>query len=230
MKANRKTARLAGFYYLLVVVFSVIYMEYIPSEIVVWNNPEETLQNLISFEFLFRVGIAIGILVHLSFILLPLTLYKLLNHINKHYALLMVVFALISVPVSYTLLLDQFDILELIKSYDSSSIMETKEISTKVMSIFNRFHNGFFLSQVFWGLWLFPFGYLVFKSGFLPRTLGVFLMLGCITYLIDVFGGTLLTNYYDYINTRILIIPAAIGEIGICFWLLIIGVKENIKF
>lgn len=111
MKANRKIARTAGFYYLLVVVFSIVYMEYIPSEIIVKNNPEETLNNLISFEFLFRIGIVIGILVHLSFILLPLTLYRLLNHINKHYTLFMVVLALISVPFSYNLLLDQFDIL-----------------------------------------------------------------------------------------------------------------------
>jgi hypothetical protein len=230
MKANRKIARTAGFYYLLVVVFSIIYMEYIPAEIIVRNNPEETLKKLISSELLFRMGIVVGILVHLSFILLPLTLYRLLNHINKHHAFLMVVFALISVPFSYTLLLDQFDILELIKAYDPTNIIEAREISTKVMLIFDRFYNGFFLSQVFWGLWLFPFGYLVYKSGFLPRTLGLFLMLGCITYLIDVFGGTLFINYYDYFNTRLLIIPAAIGEIGICLWLLIIGVKENIKF
>jgi len=55
-------------------------------------------------------------------------------------------------------------------------------------------------------------------------------MLGCITYLIDVFGGTLFTNYYDYVNTKTLIIPTAIGEIGICLWMFTVGIRENIKF
>lgn len=230
MKSNKKIARLAGFYYLLVVVFSIFYMEYVPAEIVVSNNAEATLTNLKSNELLFRISILIGVLVHLSFILLPLQLYKLLSPVNKDHALLMVVFVLVSIPFSYTLLLDQFDILELIKNYNPSSSKDTEAISSTVMSIFNRFYNGFFLAQVFWGLWLFPFGYLVFKSGFLPKTLGVFLMLGCITYLIDVFGGTIFSSYYNFVDTRILILPAAIGEIGICLWLLVIGVKENIKF
>ncbi|EZH73367.1 hypothetical protein ATO12_20425 [Aquimarina atlantica] len=230
MNPSKKLARKAGFYYLLVVVFSVLYMEYIPSKIVVFNNEEETINNLISNELLFRTGILIGVLVHLSFILLPLTLYKLLSPVNKDHAVFMVVFALISIPFSYTLLLDQFDILELLKNYNQSNVHDTKEIGSKVINIFKRFYNGFFLAQVFWGLWLFPFGYLVFKSGFLPRVLGIFLMLGCITYLIDVFGGTIFSNYYDVVDTRILIIPATIGEVGICLWLLLIGVKKNIKF
>lgn len=230
MESNKKTARLAGFYYLLVVVFSILYMEYIPSKIVVWDDPEATINNLLSFETLYRVGIVIGILVHISFILLPITLYRLLSPVNKNQANLMVVFALISVPISYGLLLEQVNILDVIKSYDTLSDFGVEQASSRVMTFYNTLFNGFFLSQVFWGLWLFPFGYLVFKSGFLPKTLGVFLMLGCISYLIDVFGGTLIPSYYDYVNTRILIIPASIGEIGICLWLLIIGTKENIKY
>lgn len=230
MESNKRTARTAGFYYLLVVVFSFIYMEYIPAEIIVWDDSAATLNNLISSETLFRVGILVGVLVNLSFILLPLTLYRLLSPINKHHALLMVVFALISVPVSYSLLLGQLDILDSVKVFESLKPSEIDQLSSKVMSFYNELHNGFFILQIFWGLWLFPFGYLVYKSGFLPKFLGVFLMLGCIAYLIDVFGGTLIPNYYDYVNTRILIIPAAIGEIGICLWLLVIGTKENLKY
>lgn len=230
MESNKNTARLAGFFYLLVVVFSIVYMEYIPSKIVVWDDPEATMTNLITFETLYRAGIIVGVLVHLSFILLPLTLYRLLSPVNKNQAVLMVVFALMSVPISYGLLLQQFNVLEVIKGYDTFTDLQMQQASSKVMSFYSSLFNGFFLSQVFWGLWLFPFGYLVVKSGFLPKFLGVFLMLGCISYLIDVLGGTLFSNYYEYVNTRILIIPASIGEIGICLWLLIVGTKENIKF
>jgi hypothetical protein len=227
---NKKIARIAGFYYLLNVILSILYMEYIPGKIAVWDNPEATMENLLNNEMLFRIGIIVGVAVHISFIMLPLTLHRLLNHINKHYALLMVVFALISVPISFTLLIDQYELIDIINDYSKLELAQQTESSLKVMVFYERLMNGFFLDQTFWGLWLFPFGYLAFKSGFLPKFLGVALMLGCITYMIDIFGGTIFSNYYDYVNTSILIIPAAIGEIGMCLWLLIIGVKENVKF
>ena len=230
MTNQKRVARTAGVYYLFNIVLSILYMEFIPSKIIVWGDAASTMNNLISYDALFRWGIIIGIAVHISFILLPLTLYKLLHHINKNWAILMVVFALISVPMSFTFLFDQFSIIDLLKDYNTFEIIEKQQADLEVLQMYERLYNGFFLCQVFWGLWLLPFGYLTFKSGFLPKTLGVFLMLGCLVYLIDVIGGTLFKNYYDYINTRILIIPAAIGEIGSCLWLLTIGTKENVKF
>jgi hypothetical protein len=230
MTNQQKIARTAGVFYLFNIVLSLLYMEYIPSVITVWDNPEATLKNLLNNETLFRWGILFGIMVHISFILLPLTLYKLLHHINRNVTVLMVVFAIISVPMSFTFLFEQLDIVESLKNYDTLKLTEIKDLQSKVAGLYKSLFNGFFICQVFWGLWLFPFGYLTFKSGFLPKTLGVFLMLGCVTYLIDVVGGTLFKNYYDHINTRILIIPAAIGEIGSCLWLLIIGTKQNVRF
>ncbi len=230
MTSTKKIARTAGFLYLLNIVFSVFYMEYIPSEIFVNGNSEETWNNLLSNESLFRFGITIAILVHLSFILLPLTLYRLLNHIHKNVATLMVILALISVPISYVLILDQITILDYINGYSELNSLELANVQLEVTSFYKNLMNNFFINQTFWGLWLFPFGWLAYKSTFLPKVLGVFLMLGCITYMIDVFGAINVPNYYNYVNTSILIIPAAIGEIGSCIWLLTIGVKENIKF
>jgi len=80
---------------------------------------------------------------------------------------------------------------------------------------------------LFWGLWLLPFGYLVFKSGFLPKLLGIFLMAGCFGYLINFIGGFLIPNYGDLGISRMISLPASIGEIGICLWLLIIGVRHK---
>ncbi len=227
LESPQKTARLAGFYYVLVVIGSVLYMEVIPRSIFIWDDPTSTLENLLFNQTLFRIGIIVGIGVHISFILLPLTLYTLLNPVNKNHAILMVVFALISVPNSYTLLLDQVNLLKIIQEYPFNSPVEAERLADSVSSFYTSLYNGFFLSQVFWGLWLFPFGLLVYKSGFLPKALGVFLMLGCLTYLIDVIGGTIFENYYDYVNTSILIIPAAIGEIGICIWLITVGIKQE---
>ncbi len=230
MKNDKKIARTAGFLYLLVVIFSFLTMAIIPSKIVVWDDAMATLKNLIDNEQLFRLSIAFGILNNLSFLLLPLCLYRLLNNIDKNYAFFMVLFAVLSVPISYTLLFGQYELLELIKEYPNFGIAEQQAASIEVLKAYNNLYDGFLLCQIFWGLWLFPFGYLTFKSGFLPKVLGVCLMLGCGAYLIDVFGKITIANYSDFINTRWLILPATIGEIGSCLWLLIIGIKQNIRF
>ncbi|WP_420386307.1 DUF4386 domain-containing protein [Roseivirga sp.] len=229
MKNDKNTARWAGFFYLLNVIFSVLYMEYIPSQIMVSGDAEGTLTKLLSNETLFRIGILVGIAGHLSFILLPLTLYKLLNQVNKRIAILMVALALISVPVSFSFILDQINFLDLLKDYDLGLITRDN-LATSARSLYRSLMNGFFLNQVYWGLWLFPFGLLAFKSGFLPRFLGISLMLGCITYMVDIGGAILIKDYYDHVSTDLLIIPAAIGEIGMCLWLLIFGTKQNIRF
>lgn len=229
MENNKRIARWAGFFYLLNVVLSILYMEYIPNQIIVSGDADGTLTNLLSHETLFRFGVLVGIAGHLSFILLPLTLFKLLSHVNKRVAILMVTFALISVPVSFSFILDQINFLDLLKDYDQG-LMSRESLAISARSLYRSLMNGFFLNQVYWGLWLFPFGLLAFQSGFLPKLLGISLMLGCITYMIDIGGAILIKDYYDHINTNLLIIPAAIGEIGMCLWLLIFGIKENIRF
>jgi len=230
VKSRKKTARLAGLYYLFNVLLSIYYMQYLPGKIAVWDNPRATMENFLDNEMPFRLYILAGVAVHISFILLPLTLHKLLGHINKHYAMLMVVFALVSVPISFTILLDQYELISLFKDYASLDSTQQAAMDLHVLNSFESLYNSFFLCQTYWGLWLFPFGLLAFKSGFLPKFLGIALMLGCITYVLDIIGGTLFQNYYDFVDTNILILPAAIGEIGMCLWLLFSGPRKTSSF
>lgn len=225
MLPNNKTARLAGLLYLVLVVGGIVNLLYIPSRFIVWESPSETLSNIITSEMLFRVGILSGIVTFLFYILLPLALYKLLNHINKSHALLMVIFALTSVPISFVNMLNKFSILTLIGNANYLKELTTEELQFQVMFYLNAYNNGNQLSQIFWGLWLFPFGYLVFKSGFLPKVLGVLLMAGCFGWIISFLGGFLITDYNETTISTIVGLPAAIGEIGICLWLLIMGTK-----
>ncbi len=89
----------------------------------------------------------------------------------------------------------------------------------------DAYDNRVFVSEIFWGLWLLPFGYLVFKSGFLPKTLGVLLMLGCFSYLIDFFGRLLFPHHAV---PGFVMLPASLGEIGICLWLTIMGARKEV--
>ena len=90
----------------------------------------------------------------------------------------------------------------------------------------DAYNNGILVSSIFWGLWLLPFGYLVFKSGFLPKVLGILLMIGCFGYLINFLGVELLPGYEGTAIARVVRMPAALGELGTCLWLLIIGARE----
>ncbi|MDZ4810885.1 MAG: DUF4386 domain-containing protein, partial [Bacteroidota bacterium] len=90
-----------------------------------------------------------------------------------------------------------------------------------------QYNNGISLVSVFWGLWLLPFGYLIYKSGLLPKILGILLMLGCFGYLINFTGNMLIKNYTELGISKIVSLPASIGEIGTCLWLLIMGAKNK---
>lgn len=221
---RNKIARLAGLLYVLLVISGLIYLVYIPSTLIDWQNASKTFENIKNSIYLFKVGILVAICSFLIFTILPLVLYKLLNSINKSAAFLMVLFALISIPVSFVNILNKFSIVSLLK--DNQSNLGASGLEEQIMFYLEQYSNGLEVLQIFWGLWLLPFGYLVFKSSFLPKILGAFLMLGFFGYLISFFGGFLFENFSNTILSNFIGLPAAIGEIGIALWLLIVGTNN----
>ncbi len=220
---THKTARLAGSVYLLLVIGGIINLIYIPSQLIVWDDAAQTFENITSGELLFRWGIVSGVITFLAFLLLPLLLYRLLSIVSRVHAQLMVLLALISIPISFTNMLNKVHVLSLIDPPEYLQHMGQAELQTQVMLHLEHYNNGIELLQIFWGLWLLPFGYLVFRSGFLPKLLGVLLMAGCFGYLITFFGGFLYPDFYQTMFATIVGLPASIGEIGTCLWLLIMG-------
>lgn len=216
----RNTGRIAGLLYLVVVITGIFSLGYVPSKLIVWNDASVTFTNIVNSEFLFRLGIISGLICYTFFLFLPLVLYKLLKPVHKSYAIYMVVLAIVSVPISFINMQNKFAVLSII-----SSERPEKDL---VMFYLNQYDYGNLIVQIFWGLWLFPLGYLIFKSGIIPKFLGVLLMLGCLSYLINFFGNALFPNYSDLGISSYVRLPATLGEIGTCLWLLIIGAKNNI--
>ena len=135
----------------------------------------------------------------------------------------MVVLAVVSIPISIFNMINKVDILTLLSGAQYLDTFEIEQLHTQVMLLLKSYNNGITVVQIFWGLWLFPFGYLVFKSDFLPKIFGILLMLGCFGYLIGFFEKLLALTF----NIPFVGIPGALGEIGICLWLLIMGVKDE---
>lgn len=229
IRTNKKSARLAGLIYLIVVITGIIGLAYIPSRLIVGDNAQLTMANIKGNELLFRIGIASTIVCYLAFLILPLVLHQLLKPVNAVYAKLMVVLAVVSVPLSFANLLNKLKVLSLISGADYLHSFSDLQLQTQVMLSLQQYDNGILIIQIFWGLWLFPFGLLVYKSGILPKILGVFLMIGCFSYLINFIGFFLFPNYAELGISSYIRLPASIGEMGTCLWLLILGAKNEFK-
>ena len=211
-------ARLAGFLYLLVIPLGIFGSLYVPSKLIVAGDAATTAKNLIASEALFRLGVVSDLLAPIVLIFVVLALYELLKPVNKPIALLMVMFLLVGASIATLNKLNQFAALQLLSGADFLKVFTADQLQAFAL-LFLRLHNrGGTIAAIFWGLWLFPMGYLVFKSGFFPRILGVLLMIACFGYVIDSLATFLGYN----INLGLF---AALGEIAFIFWLLIKGVN-----
>ena len=219
MNSPQKTARVAGFLYLIIFCLAIL-AELARSRLIVPGNAATTANNIMASEGLFRVGIVIFLIEQMVFLLLPLVLYKLLKPVNKNIAALMVIFVLVGIPIAMLNLLNQFAVLLLVSGADYLTAFEADQLHAQVMLFLDLYQHGIFIAKIFWGLWLFPLGYLVFKSGFLPRILGVVLIISGLGYLIDDFMVLLSPN-----SGAILSLFAFIGEWLFALWLLIKGVN-----
>ena len=227
MNTNSKDIRIAGFVYLIVITTGIFSIGYVPKRLIDWNDSTNTFKNISESIFLFKFSIYINVICYLAFSFLPLFLYKIFQNVNEFYARIMVVLALLSIPSSLSNLQNKYAIARLVDNGTSLEGHTFNEIPGEIMHALHQYSDGLLLITVFWGLWLFPLGLLVYKSGFLPKFLGILLMVGCIAYLVNYSGNTLIENYSTIgIGKYISIVPA-IAEISTCLWLLLFSIKAK---
>jgi len=213
-------ARVAGLLYLMMVPLGIFGIMYVPSTLVVPGDVATTANNIMASESLFRLSIVSALLIQIDGIFVVLLLYRLLKPVNKNHAVLMVVFLLVAAPIAMLNELNHFAALSLLSGDDYLTVFTTDQSQALVPLFFDLHERGIDIASIFWGLWLFPMGYLVFKSGFLPRILGVLLMIGCFGYLIESFAALLLPDHE--VNIAMFTFW---GEVLLPLWLLIKGVN-----
>jgi hypothetical protein len=223
----KKTARIAGLLYLIWVLTGLFGIMYVPSKTIVTGDYAATATKIIANEFIFRTGIICDIFSSFLWVLIGLTLYKLFESVNKWQAKLLVVLVIVQVPAVF--IMSGFSITSLMLF--KGDVLSTLELTQRQdLGMMFLIINGYatFVLEMYWGLWLFPFGYLVYKSGFIPRVLGVFLYLNGIAYVIHCFSHIIFPEYSSMVFK--LATPFWIlGEISITLWLLIVGVKYKSK-
>ena len=223
MTSIRNPGRFAGLLYVLTSIVGFFAMGYVPGKLMVYGNTSATVNNVAAHEMLFRFGIAGQLISQAAFIFVALALYKLLAGVDRRQASLMVILIVVSVPIAFVNELNSLAALALVRGADFLSIVEKPQRDAFAMLFLNLHGRGLVVAELFWGLWLFPLGLLVYRSRFLPRFLGVWLGLAGAAWVILSLVSIVLPQYQSEVYTYTQ--PAVFGEIAFMLWLSIKGAK-----
>ncbi len=225
MDSMKKTARLAGLLYVIMTIQAPIALLYVPSYIIVKGNTAATLNNLLAHEFMFRLSIVSQLASTIIFFLLAFVLYRLFKQVNHFQAKLLLAFVLVQVPITFVFETISFTSLMIAKSEILQSVATDQKQA--LVTLLLKIHSyGLVTSEIFWGLWLIPFGQLVYKSAFIPRIFGFLLIFGGICWIGDSITFLLFPAWHPLVSD-IVAKTGWVGEIPIMLWLLIMGVKER---
>jgi Domain of unknown function (DUF4386) len=226
MSSTHNPGRVAGFLYLLLVVFAPFRLIYIPSTLIVPGNATATANNIAAHELLFRLGMVADLFCGTILIFLVLALYRLLKGVDQNLAVLMVILGgLLPATIDFLNVLNDAAALMLVRGADFLSVFEKPQRDALAMLFLRLHRQEIVAAEILWGLWLFPLAILVYRSRFLPRFLGVWLIINGFAYLALSFTGLLLPQYEHMLSN--LTFPAILGEMAIMLWLLIKGAKPH---
>jgi len=225
MGSSHNPGRVAGFLYLLL-GFSVFRPIFIAGKLIVRDNATATARNIATHELLFRAGIVTDLLAGVSCIVVALALYRVLKDVDRMLGVLMVILGgLMPCVIDFLNVLNDVAALLLVRGEPVLSVLGKPQQDALAM-LFLRVHDhGFVINEVFAGLWLLPFGLLVFRSVFLPRLMGVGLIVNGLAYLVIAFTGLLVPQYVDRVSR--VVSPFLVGEGVVMVWLMIKGVRPQ---
>jgi hypothetical protein len=226
MTSLSRNARVAGLLYILASFVGIVRLLYIPNTLLVHGNAAATVNNIAAHESLFRLGIVSSLLGSVLWMFVPLALYRLFKGVDHELAVLMVILgSLMQVPIFFVNSVTDVAVLLFVRGADFLSVVDKPQREAFVMLFLNLHHQLDLANAIFWGLWLLPFGLLVYKSRFLPRVLGVWLILACFAWLAFSFTGFLFPGHEDKVFT--ISQALTLGEVATMLWLLIMGAKEQ---
>ncbi len=223
MDLIKKNARISGCLYLILSITGAYGILYVPSQLIVVGDPISSANNILANELLFRSGILMSLICQTVFVFLALKLFVLFKATDRNLARALLILVTVSVPIAFLIVFNQFNTLLLLKNAQMGAF-QSNQVDVLALSFYNMYEAGNSIIGIFWGLWLIPFGRLICKSGFIPKIIGAFLILGGITYLIDAFIFILIPDYREY-TTVLVSIVSSIGEITVLLWLLIVGAR-----
>ena len=226
MSSTKNPGRIAGLLYVLTSFVGFFAMMYVPSKLMVHGNAAATANNISAHETLFRLSIAGQLIGQAGFIFVALALYHLFEGVSRRLGSLMVILLVVQIPIAFLNEVNSIAALALVRGADFLSVVEKPQREALAMLFLNLHFHGFVVAEIFWGLWLFPLGLLVYRSGFLPRFLGVWLVIDGFAYVILSLTEVLSPQHYDKVSTYAQ--PALFGEVAFMLWLVIKGARPPV--
>jgi Domain of unknown function (DUF4386) len=226
MKSNKIIARIAGMLYLLVGIFGGFSEGYVDPKMYVVGNPAASARNIIANPGLVRLSVVAHLLDGTCFVILAMTLYVLLQHVNRYVARAMLILVVLATAIICLNAVFQFEALRVATDSSYAAAFGIAGSNALVLLLLDTQHYGTLIAQVFFGLWLVPLGYLAFQSLLFPKWLGALLVAGGVCYLVDLLAAFLAPRLAQGVHAFV-IIPSAAAEISMVIYLLTIGVRKS---
>jgi hypothetical protein len=225
--AIKRTAKLGGLMYFLLALGAIYSYMYVSPKIMVAGDIAATSRKTLDNEFLFRTSIAADIITNILFVILIVFLYRLFRQVNEILSACMAGLAFVAIPVSFIGESLRLTALEIFKGnlLRSFSTEQAQDMSATLLNIGN--YTGQ-LVTFHWGLWLIPMAWLVYKSGFIPKILGILLFVNGLGYMISSTTFILFPESLPAVS-KIVYPTYFIGELPLIFWLMIKGIRANYK-
>ena len=222
--STKKIARLAGLLYVLLSIPGIYALLYVPAALIVHGDAAATAHNILASKTLYRSGIVADLISQALFILVALVLYRLLHRVDKILATLMVIFAVVQIPLSFLAEVHHLAVLTILDGTGAMASFSEAQRNALMMVSLDSYDNGILVNEIFMGLWLFPLGLLIFRSGFLPRILGLLLFVAGFAYLAESITWLLLPAHGHLVSK--FAAPLRALELVTPLWLLIMGTKD----
>ena len=226
MSSPKRLARIAGFLYLLVGIFGGFAEGYVEPKMYVAGNAAATVGNIVANAGLVRLGVVSDLLDATFFVFVALALYSLLKHVHKSVARAMLVFVMLAAGITCVSAVFEFEGLRIATGAVDLVALGTAGSSAMVLLMVDIQHYGLLAAQIFFGLWLAPLGYLAYRSGWFPKTLGILLVAAAASYIVDLLAAFLVPDVGKAIHGFATILPA-IAEPSMVLYLLIVGIKTR---
>src|SRR5207249_1481189 len=227
MSWTRNPGRVVGFWYLLLVLGGPLRLIYIPNKLFVHDNAAATASNIAAHELPFCFGIASDLFGAVVLIFLVLAFYRLFKGVDQQLAVLLVIVGdVMPALINFVNVVSDAGALMVARGggaggADFLSVFDKLQRDALVMLFLRLHHYQIVAAEILWGLWLFPMGALAYKSRFLPRFIGVWLIINGVAYVVLSFTGLFFPDYQNKLFT--LSQPALFGELAIMLWLVIKG-------
>jgi Domain of unknown function (DUF4386) len=225
MNPIKKQAHIAGILYISASITAVFAWIYVDGKIFVRDDATATASNIRAYETLFRLGVVSELIASIIFIFVVLALYRLFKPVSEKHAMAMAILLLISTPISLLSVLGELAALIVAGGAKFLSTFDQHQLDSLSYLFFRLHGQALVVAQIFWGLWLFPFGVLVIRSNFIPRFLGYLLWIAAFGYLANSAAALLSPAYRQAIGQ--FADPLQMAELLIIFWLLIWGAKDQ---